>query len=184
VIVKIKGPLEKKDTELTSVLAGNPSSVRNVVTNVVETTDQIGDPDSMTLDPAGELVLDNRDDVDASSLYIARNPGATNPVLRVPLTLEGSPVQVNDTIFTNSETSGEASTAGTIFITATGANKIYMLSKPYFPSNEVYTASNTHGVVGRVDLNSGVITPVATGFSSLHGLAFAPISVEIAPDKK
>ena len=78
VIVKINGPLEEKDTELTSVLAGNPSSVRNVVTNVVETADQIGDPDSMTLDSAGELVLDNRDDgPDASSLYIVRNPGAT-----------------------------------------------------------------------------------------------------------
>jgi len=184
VIVKIKGPLKKKNTELTSVLAGNPSSVRNVVTNMVETTDQIGDPDSMTLDSAGELVLDNRDDVDASSLYIVRNPGATNPVLRVPLTYLGESAQVNDTIFTNSETSGEASTAGTIFITATGANKIYMLSKPYFPSNEVYTASNTHGVVGLVDLNSGVITAVATGFSGLHGLAFAPTFVEIVPDKK
>jgi hypothetical protein len=184
VIVKIKGPLKKGNTELTSVLAGNPSSVRNVVTNMVETTDQIGDPDSMTLDSAGELVLDNRDDVDASSLYIVRNPGATNPVLRVPLTYLGESAQVNDTIFTNSETSGEASTAGTIFITATGANKIYMLSKPYFPSNEVYTASNTHGVVGLVDLNSGVITAVATGFSGLHGLAFAPISVEVVPDKK
>jgi hypothetical protein len=186
VIVKIKGPLKKKNTELTSVLAGNPSSVRNVVTNMVETTDQIGDPDSMTLDSAGELVLDNRDDVNASSLYIVRNPGATNPVLRVPLTLaDTTPVQVNDTIFTFSETSGEASTAGTIFITATSANKIYMLSKPYFPSNEVYTAVNTNGgIVGLVDLNSGVITPVVTGVAGLHGLAFAPISVEIAPDKK
>jgi hypothetical protein len=162
VIVRIKGPLKKKNTELTSVLAGNPSSVLNVVTNMVENADQMGDPDSMTLDSAGELVLDNRDDVDASSLYIVRNPGATNPVLRVALTYLGDPVQVNDTIFTNSETSGEASTAGTIFITATGANKIYMLSKPYFPSNEVYAASNTHGVVGLVDLNSGVITAVAT----------------------
>src|SRR5216684_94472 len=91
VIVKIKGPLKKKNTELISVLAGNPASVLNVVTNMVENADQIGDPDSMTLDSAGELVLDNRDDVDASSLYIVRNPGATNPVLRVPLTIEGSP---------------------------------------------------------------------------------------------
>jgi hypothetical protein len=184
VIVKIKGPLKKKNTELTPVLAGNPLTVWNVVANEPEGGDQIGDPDSMTLDSAGELVLDNRDDVEASSLYIVRNPGATNPVLRVPLTYLGDTAQVNDTIFTNSETSGEASTAGTIFITATSANKIYKLSKPYYPSNEVYTASNTHGVVGLVDLNTGVITAVATGFSGLHGLAFAPTSVEVVPDKK
>ena len=184
VIVEISGNPKKKDTKLISTQVSNPLTVWNVVANEAEAGDMIGDPDSMTLDSAGELVLDNRDDVDASSLYIVRNPGATNPVLRVPLTYLGSSVQVNDTIFTNSETSGEASTAGTIFITATSANKIYMLSKPYFPSNEVYTASNTHGIVGLVDLNTGIITPVATGFSGLHGLAFAPTSVAIMPDKK
>ena len=124
------------------------------------------------------MVIDNRDD---DSLYIVRNPGATNPVLRVPLTFEDTPVEVNDTIFTNSETSGEASTAGTIFITDTNANKIYLLSKPYFPSNEVYTAANIDGFVGLVDLKSGVLTPVVEGFSfhGLHGLAFAPKSVEV-----
>lgn len=75
------------------------------MTNTAETTDMIGDPDSMTLDPAGELVLDNRTD---DSLYIARAPGSTKPVLRVPLTLSGNPVEVNDTIFTTSATTGEA----------------------------------------------------------------------------
>jgi hypothetical protein len=40
-----------------------------------------------------------------------------------------------------------------------------MLSKPYFPSNEVYTAANGLGLVGLVDLNTGVITPVVEGFS-------------------
>jgi hypothetical protein len=184
VIVKIKGPLKKKNTDLVSVLVGNPSTVWNVVTNGAEVGD-IGDPDSMTVDPAGELVLDNRKDGD-DSLYIVQNSGATNPVLRVPLTLFGDPVEVNDTIFTMSETSGEASTAGTIFITDTNANKIYMLSKPYFPSNEVYTAANIVGDVGLVNLNTGVVTPVVTGFSfhGLHGLAFAPTSVAIVPDKK
>jgi hypothetical protein len=181
VIVKIKGPLKKKNTDLVSVQVGNPSSVLNVTTNMVETKDVMDDPDSMTLDPAGEFVLDNRGD---TSLYIVRNPGATNPVLRVPLTLEGELVEVNDTIFTNSETSGEASTAGTIFITDTTANKIYMLKKPYFPSNEVYTAANLANVVGRVDLNTGIVTAVVEDFLGLHGLAFAPTPVAVVPDKK
>jgi hypothetical protein len=181
VIVKISGNLDKKNTDLVSVQVGNPLTVWNVVANEPEGGDEIGDPDSMTIDPAGELVLDNRSD---DSLYIVRNSGATNPVLRVPLTFESSPVEVNDTIFTFSETSGEASTAGTIFITATGANKIYMLSKPYFPSNEVYAAANGLGRVGLVDLKTGVFTTVAEGFSGVHGLAFAPTSVEIAPGKE
>ena len=74
VIVRISGPLKAHNTAVTSTLTGNPATVLNVVTNAAETTDMIKDPDSMTLDPAGELVLDNRSD---DSLYIVRAPGAT-----------------------------------------------------------------------------------------------------------
>jgi len=178
VIVQISGKLKKTDTKLKTTLPGAPPSVFNVVTNENETADQIGDPDSMTLDPAGELVLDNRSD---DSLYIVRTSSATKPVLRVPLTLDDAPVEVNDTIFTFSATTGVASTAGTIFITDTTANAIFMLSKPYFPSNEVYTAANVVKDVGLVDLNTGVVTPVVTGFAGVHGLAFSPTAVAISP---
>jgi hypothetical protein len=176
-IVRISGPLRTTGTKVTPTLPGAPVSVWNVVTNEEETTDMVGDPDSMTLDPAGELVLDNRSD---KSLYIVRNPKAQNPVLRVPLTLGGSPVEVNDTIFTASQTNGVSSTAGTIFITDTTANVIYLLTKAYFPSNELYTAANVVNQVGLVDFSTGVVTPIATGFKGVHGLAFSPIRVAIA----
>jgi hypothetical protein len=176
VIVRISGPLRATDTQVTPTLPGAPLSVLNVVTNQEETTDMVGDPDSMTLNPAGELVLDNRSD---DSLYIVRDPKAQNPVLKVPLTLGGGPVEVNDTIFTTSQTNGVSSTAGTIFITDTTANVIYLLTKPYFPSNEIYTAANVVNKVGLVDLNTGVVTPIATGFRGVHGLAFSPIRVAI-----
>jgi hypothetical protein len=177
VIVRISGPLQATGTRLKVALPGAPSSVWNVVTNQEETTDMVGDPDSMTIDPDGELVLDNRSD---DSIYIVRDPKAQNPVLRVPYTLGGSPVEVNDTIFTWSETSRVPSTAGTIFITDTSGNAIYMLTKPYFPSNEIYTAANVANVVGLVDFNTGVVTAVATGFKGVHGLAFSPTRVTIA----
>ena len=176
VIVRISGPLEATGSQVTPALPGAPMSVWNVVTNMEETTDMVGDPDSMTLDPAGELVLDNRSD---DSLYIVRDPKAPHPVLRVPLTLGGAAVEVNDTIFTTSQTDGVSSTAGTIFITDTTANVIYVLTKPYFPSNEVYTAANVVNKVGLVDLNTGEVTPIATGFKGVHGLAFSPIRVAI-----
>jgi hypothetical protein len=177
VIVRISGPLRTTNTKVTSILSGAPQIVLNVVANMAESGDMIGDPDSMTLDPAGELVLDNRTD---DSLYIVRNPRSQNSVLRVPLTLAGKAVEVNDTIFTTSQTNGVSSTAGTIFITDTSANKIYMLTKNYFPANEVYTAANVANVVGLVDLNSGDVKPIATGFKGVHGLAFSPIPVAIA----
>ena len=177
VIVRISGRLRATNTQVAPTLPGAPLSVWNVVTNQEETTDMIGDPDSMTLNSAGELVLDNRSD---DSLYIVRDAKAQHPVLRVPLTLGGAPVEVNDTIFTTSETNGVSSTAGTIFITDTSANVIYVLTKAYFPSNEVYTAANVVKEVGLVDLNTGVVTPIATGFKGVHGLAFSPIRVAIA----
>lgn len=177
VIVRICGPLQAANTCVQSALPGAPASVWNVVVNQAETTDQIGDPDSMTLDPAGELVLDNRSD---DSLYIVRDAKAQNPVLRVPLTLGGAAVEINDTVFTTSATNGASSTAGTIFITDTSANAIYMLTKPYFSANEVYTAANVKNLVGLLDLNTGVVTPIATGFKGVHGLAFSPTRVTIA----
>ncbi|MGO9057174.1 MAG: hypothetical protein ACLQU2_07265, partial [Candidatus Binataceae bacterium] len=178
VIVQIAGPLQSTNTALASTLPGAPSVVWNIVTNTAETTDMIGDPDSMTLDPAFELVLDNRSD---DSLYIARGKGAPNPVLRVPLTLAGKPVEVNDTISTVSATTSVSSTAGIIYITDTTANAIYALTKPYFPPNEYYTAANVVNDVGLLDLGTGVVTPVVTGFQGVHGLAFSPTPVAVAP---
>lgn len=176
VIVQISGRLRTTNTRLKATVPGAPTTVWNVVTNSAETTDMIGDPDSMTLDPAGELVLDNRSD---DSLYIVRDAKAQLPILRVPLTLGGTAVEVNDTIFTTSQSNSVSSTAGTIFITDTTANVIYMLTKPYFPANEIYTAANVANVVGLVDLNTGVVTPVVTGFKGVHGLAFSPTQVSI-----
>jgi hypothetical protein len=88
VIVRVSGPLKATGTKVTPALPGAPLSVWNVVANMEETTDMVGDPDSMTLGPADELVLDNRSD---DSLYIVRDPKALHPVLRVPLTLGGLP---------------------------------------------------------------------------------------------
>ena len=181
VIVEIsdKGKKKKSSLNVTSVLPGAPATVWNVVTNKAETGDTILDPDSMTLDPAGELVLNDRV---SHSLFIVRNPSATNPVLRVPLapvTTPDVPLEVDDTIFTFSLTTGESSSAGTFFITDTKANIIYTLTKPYFPSNEVYSAANVLNEVGLVDFNTGFFVPVAHGFMGVHGLAFSPTSVAI-----
>ena len=78
-------------------------------------------------------------------------------------------------------TFGESSTAGTIFITHVSANMIYMLTKPYFSSNEVYTAANVANIVGLVDLNTRVVTPIVFGFEGVHGLAFSPTPVAETP---
>jgi len=39
-------------------------------------------------------------------------------------------------------------------------------------------------VVGLVDLNTGVVTPVATGFKGVHGLAFSLTRVGVAQTER
>ena len=56
---------------------------------------------------------------------------------------------------------------------------IYSLTKPYFPANEIYTAANVVNDVGLVDFNTGVVTPIASGFLGVHGLAFSPTAVKV-----
>jgi hypothetical protein len=92
-IVKIVNK-PKKVTEVTEVIAGNATAF-NVVTGRDETL-AISDSDSLTLDPAGELVLDSQGD---DELIIVRDPRVTNPVLKIPLTMDGISTEVNDTIF-------------------------------------------------------------------------------------
>ena len=177
--ISLKGKKKKSSLSVTSVLPGSPATVFNVVTNASESGDMILDPDSMTIDPAGELVQNDRV---SHSLFIVRNPSASKPVLRVPLALVTTPdvpLEVDDTVFTYSLTSGQSSTAGTLFITDTKAGIIYTLTKPYFPTTEVYSAANVLGEVGLVDLNTGLFVPVAMGFMGVHGLAFSPTSVAI-----
>lgn len=169
----------KKVTKVTPVINGNAQAF-NIVTGQMETL-AISDSDSMTMDPAGELVLDSQGD---DELIIVRASTATNPVLKIPLTINGVATEVNDTIFTYSATSGVSSSAGAIFITDSDANTIYELTKPYFPANEVYTAADAVGDVGLLDMNTGNITPVVTGLLHPNGLAFSPIAVAIAPPKK
>jgi hypothetical protein len=170
----------KKETEVAEVIAGNVTAF-NVLTGEDETL-AISDPDSMTLDPAGELVLDSQGD---DELIVVRAPGATNPVLKIPLAMlsgtTSTPTEVNDTIFTFSATSGTSSTAGVIFITDTNANAIYTLTKPFFPPNEVYVAADAVGDIGLLDMNTGIITPIVTGLEHPNGLAFSPNPVAIAP---
>ncbi|HLW69709.1 MAG TPA: hypothetical protein VKS22_03710 [Candidatus Binataceae bacterium] len=171
-IVQISGK-PAKVTKVTQTLAGNATAF-NVVTGADETL-AISDADSMTLDPAGELVLDSQGD---DELIVVRSATATNPVLNVPLTMSGVPTEVNDTIFVGS-TSGMISTAGTLFITDTGGNAIYTLTKPYFPPSEVYTVADAVGDIGLLDMNTGIITPVVTGLVHPNGIAFSPAAVAL-----
>lgn len=145
------------------LLEGNATAT-NVVTGGSVTLN-LQDPDSMTLDPAGNILMTSQADAE---LVLVRKPGtAAQTVLQIPLTSPYGAAQADDTIFTPSDD-------GVILVADTPANTVYAIHKQEFAPNVAYTAAvgGTQGFVGRLDLDFGILTPVVTGLQSPHGMAF------------
>lgn len=129
------------------------------------------DPDSMTLDLLGNIVLDSQAD---QQLIFVTNPGTSKQqALRLPLSYETSngpqSVETDDTAFVTSS-------KGFILFADKGLNAVYKLSKNGFAPGAAYTAADGGPFVGTLDLTSGVVTPVVTGLSGPGGLVFVDTS--------
>jgi len=156
---------------LTPVLLGNATATDTLSGSQV-TLNEV-DPDSMTIDPAGNLVLVNQA---GSELVFIHNPGTSTQT--VARTLVGT--QLEDTIFIGSTRQGKT---GTFLLVDGGTNTIYSISTKL---QSVYTETpNDSGVVGlfaTLDLSSstatsidtGIVTPVVVGFNKATGLALFP----------
>ena len=153
------------------VLAGDASAI--TVPTSTTTTLNLQDPDSMTATPEGDLFLDSQGD---SEVILVRHPDTDDQaVLQIPLSSPYGTPQIDDTIFTPSR-------KGFYLMADTPANTVYIIKKEAFASGVAYSAAvgapNSAGVsegfVGRLDLDSGYITPVVTGFQSPHGMGFVP----------
>ncbi len=144
---------------LTSVFADNDPSLPLTLT----------DPDSLSLVPTdspqfgGDIMLDSQGD---STLVFVAHAGAIGQTLT--------------TLTVGTQVDGVAwatATTGTMLVVDSGTNKITSISGSFTPGTLFITAPNDSGVagfVGTVDLATGTITPVATGFTSPTGLLFIP----------
>lgn len=161
--------LHGSTVDVEPVLAGEA----NAIDIPTDTTVQLNlqDPDSMTLDPLGNIVLDSQGD---QQLIIVSNPGAsTQRTLRLPLsylTPAGpAAVETDDTAFVTS-------TEGYILFADKGLNTVYTLSKNAFVPGTAYTAADGGPFVGSLDMATGIITPIVTGLQNPGGLVFADTS--------
>ncbi len=98
----VRAELDGNYVDVKPVLAGEAKALDIPTDATVKLNLQ--DPDSMTLDPSGDIVLDSQAD---QQLIDISNPGESNQrVLRLPLTYETSsglqPVEVDDTAFVTS----------------------------------------------------------------------------------
>lgn len=177
VSLKIAG----KKAELTGILTGDASAI-NVTTGEPETLN-LQDPDSMIVDPLGELVMTSQGD---GELIIVQYPGLScQKAFVVPLSSEAGPAaaetQLDDTVFTTQS-------AGELLVADKVLNTVYAITAPYFAAAaysavQVFvppTAANpTTSFVGQTDLTTGVVTPIVTGMGNPGGMAFIPSGVDL-----
>jgi hypothetical protein len=146
----------------TRVLSGDAYAINGVSRLPVKTVQT--DPDSLTVDRLGNLVLDSQAD---GILLFVSNPGTyAQNVLELRLRDEdGNRIQVDDTVF-------PATSKGTIYFTDSGTNTVYALKSDSFDTNVGYSSSGPS--IGTIVLSTGVYTPIVTGLSSSHGATFVP----------
>jgi hypothetical protein len=151
---------------VTPVLLGNATAT-DVLTGTPVTLN-LQDPDSMTTSPGGDIVLDSQGD---SELVVVRKATTKQQsALQIPLSSPYGQPQIDDTIFT-------PPADGFLLVSDTAADTVYKITKAEFAPGVAYSAgvagtTAAPGFVGRLDLEFGIITPIASGMQSPHGEAF------------
>lgn len=145
---------------LTPVLMGN-GTAQDILTNTKVKLNEI-DPDSLSVDNNGDLVLVNQA---GSELVFLKNPGT--PPQSVTRIAVGD--QLDDTVWT-------ASTPGRLLVVDAGGNTYWISTFPGTVYTEAPSDSGTVGYVGVINMTTGFITPIVIGFSSPSGMIFVPNS--------
>ena len=155
----VKAELRGKRVVVTPVLSGTATAIdipadTNVALN-------LQDPDSMIFNAFGDLVLDSQADAE---LIVVHRPGrADQSVYHLPITQNGAPVQIDDTIFATAS-------HGVILVSDRDGETVYAISRDIFSPSAAYSATPTS--VAALDAETGVLTDIVTGMVSPHGMAF------------
>jgi hypothetical protein len=146
---------------LTTVLMGNATATDTIAKAPV--TLNLTDPDSMTTDINGNLILVSQAD---SAIITIQNPGTpTQKVMKTPV---GN--QEDDTVWTTSP-------SGRLLVTDGSKNVTYSIAWKGATGTVITEAPNDSGVVGfvgTIDMTTGFITPVIAGMGKPTGMIFIP----------
>jgi len=147
---------------LTPILMGNATAT-DVTTNTTVALD-LTDPDSLSTDGKGALVLVSQGDSELITIANPGGPGQTVTRLSVG-------TQLDNTVY--------PSGMGRLLVTDGVSGNTFWISKDTaFAAGSIYTQSpNDSGVtnfVGTVDPKTGLITPFAVGFTKATGMVFVP----------
>lgn len=148
---------------VTDILADGATGT-NIATGQVETI-PLNDPDSLKSTPDGGLVLSSEAD---DTIVLVSHPGAANQSERF-VTMQNVPAgKLDDVVI-------PTSTSGTFTVANAGTNQIETYTLSGLNMSDAYASVGSEIV--KVDLQTGVTTPVITGLSSSHGMVFTPTDV-------
>ena len=151
---------------LTPVLMGNDmaTDLTTGANNAMIALNEV-DPDSLSVDNNGNLVMVNQG---GNEIVYLANPGT--PQQKVSRLAVGS--QLDDTVW--------AKGSGRLLVADGTLNATLWISANYFDSAFAYTQlpndSGVAGVVGKVDLGTGIITPLVIGLGKPTGMLWVPNS--------
>lgn len=176
----VRASLSGDNVLLEPVLNGDASATDIPTGNSV--TLNLTDPDSMTIDPRGNIVLDSQAD---SELVFIRHPLTDEQTVgRLNITSTatgpgGATITLDDTAFAPHP-------KAFLLVTDVSVGVIYRIDGGTFgfEPGVAYSASDTLGLVGTLNLDSGVVTPIVTGFGSARGLLFVTPEGDRGDDDK
>lgn len=151
--------LSGSTAQLTSVLEGDASAFDITTQKVVKLN--LVDPDSMSVDPAGDVILVDQ----GGSELVALSHAGTSSQMATRL---ATGTQIEDPIWATNQ-------HGVLFIVDGKANAVYTATTQFIPGTVYVASPNDSGVasfVGTMDMTTGIITPVLVGFRSPTGLLF------------
>ena len=129
----------------------------------------VNDPDSLKALADGTLVLTSGQDSALTFIHNPATPSQTESFVTLPAGTAG----LDDAITTNGATSG------TFFVADTATNLVSAVQVSGLNPNDVYASVASDKGIVQIDPNTGVVTPVATGFQSPHGMFFVPAGSEM-----
>jgi hypothetical protein len=159
----VRVTLSQGSVHLESVLQGDAQAID--IPSGKSVTLDLTDPDSLSVDCRGNIVLNSQQDAE---LIFIRHPLTGWQVAgRISITTAAGPTTVDDTAFAPSAQSS-------LLFSDVDANIVYRLDSPTFgfETGTAYSSSDTAGIVGVLNLDDGVLTPIATGFGSTRGMTF------------
>jgi hypothetical protein len=160
----VRATLSRDTVNVEPVLYGNANAT-DIPTGAAVTLN-LTDPDSLTIDPRGNIVLDDQAD---GELVFIRDPFTDHQTvgrINLPTTPAG-PVTVDDTAFAPNP-------RAFLLVSDLSGNTIYRIDSPTFgfEPGVAYSASDTAGFVGVLNLDTGGLTPIVTGLGSGRGMLF------------